>query len=212
MKRKVVIVGNGVLSKKYLALVKPEDYVIGVDRAAYWLIEQGRVPDVAIGDFDSVTEEELKTIHQSVQTIQHYPKDKDRTDMELAVVRAIEKKPIEVLILGGTGSRIDHSMATLSVLDSLLTAQIPHVLVDKNNRVRLVRRGRTILNCLGDYRYVSILPYTKEIILSLSGFRYDLPKTKLIRGTTRGVSNEVTGRQAVITIFSGKAWIIESND
>jgi thiamine pyrophosphokinase len=211
MKKRIIIVGNGTFSKKILALIQPRDYVIGVDRAAYWLIREGRIPDTAIGDFDSVTEEKLSRIKEAVPSIKQYSKDKDQTDMELAVRHAIGKKPSAVLILGGTGSRLDHTMATWQLLDSLLTADIPHVLINKTNRIRLIGRGKTVIE-KASYRYISILPYTKSILFSLTGFRYDLPKTKFFRGTTRGVSNEMTGRQAHIMIYSGKAWIVESND
>jgi thiamine pyrophosphokinase len=212
MNKRIIIVGNGTLSKKHLGLIKPQDYVIGVDRAAFWLIRQGRRPDIAIGDFDSVTKEEFGQIKKNVPIVRQFPQDKDQTDMELAVSHAITKKPAEVLILGGTGSRLDHTFVTWQMLDLLLEAHIPHTLINEKNRVRLLGRGRTILVPGVTYAYVSILPYTKTIMLALSGFRYNLPKTTIMRGTTRGVSNEISGGQAEITIFSGKAWIVESND
>jgi thiamine pyrophosphokinase len=211
MNKRIVIVGNGILSNKFFSLIRSDDYVIGVDRAAYWLIEQGRTPDIAIGDFDSVTQEEFTKIQQSVKNIQRFPKHKDSTDMELAVIRAIEKKPVDILILGGIGSRMDHTMATMQLLDLLLVAHVPHVLLNETNRVQLIGKGRLDFK-KNLYRYLSILPYTDKISLSLSGFRYNLPKTTLVRGVARGVSNEIVSGQAVITIFSGKAWIIESND
>lgn len=212
MKKRIVIAGGGTLSKKYLGLMKPQDYVIGVDRAAYWLIRQGRIPDVAIGDFDSVTKEEFSQIKKSVPSLLQFPKDKDQTDMELAVFHAMEKRPTDVLIFGGTGSRLDHSMATWQLLDVLRAAHIPHVLVNRENRIRLLGISRTILVAGGEYRYVSILPYTKTITLTLAGFRYNISKTTLVRGTTRGVSNEIAGRQAEVIIYSGVAWVVESND
>jgi thiamine pyrophosphokinase len=212
MKNRIVIVGNGTVSHYTVALITPEDFVIGVDRAAYWLIKQGRIPNVAIGDFDSVTETELRIIQQSVRDIQQFPKEKNQTDMELAVDYAIHRKPASVRILGGIGSRMDHTMATWEVLDRIFDAHIPHELMNETNRIQLVGRGRTILVSGGEYRYVSIIPFTQSISLTLSGFRYNLLKTTVTRGTTRGVSNEITGEHAVITIFSGKAWLIESND
>ncbi len=100
---------------------------------------------MAIGDFDSVTKEEFRQIKKSIKNIQQFLPDKDSSDMELAVARAIGKKPAEILILGGTGSRMDHTMATLDLLVLLLSAGIPHVLVNETNRVRLIGKGRTIL-------------------------------------------------------------------
>ena len=212
MKKRIVIIGNGSLYKKILQEILEDDYVIGVDRAAYWLIQQGRIPDVAIGDFDSCKKEEFNTIQQSVKNIQYFPPEKDQTDMELAVHDAIKLKPSEVLIFGGIGSRMDHTIATMQILDQLMTAKIPHSLVNETNHVQVVGRGRTILSTRGEYKYISIIPFTKKISLKLSGFRYDLPKTTITEGSSYGVSNEICSKEAEITLFSGKAWIVESKD
>ena len=201
---RTVIVGNGILKEDFLKILRESDFVIGVDRAAYWLIQQGRTPDVAIGDFDSVTPDELSIIEQSVKTILRFPPEKNETDMELALKYADGLHPKEVLIFGATGNRLDHTLTNLFLIQN-------HVLIDEYNRIRFVGRGKTVIE-RSSYRYISILPYTKSITLSLSGFRYDLEKITLVRGTSRGVSNEIVGKQGEITLFSGKAWIIESND
>jgi thiamine pyrophosphokinase len=208
---KILIFGNGTLSSTFLQEIHEDDYVIGVDRAAYWLIQNGRIPNVAIGDFDSVTPNELNIIQQAVKNVLRFPAEKNETDMELAVQFAVKQKPSEVLILGGIGSRMDHTLATMQLLNQLLAAKIPHGLVNETNRIQLIGKGRLDFK-KNSYRYFSVLPYTNKITLSLSGFRYNLPKTMLTRGTTHGVSNEIVGKQGEITLFFGKAWIIESND
>lgn len=61
------------------------DLFIGVDGGSLFLIEQGICPDLAVGDFDSVSEEELALIcSQSKEVLQAQP-EKDDTDLELAV-------------------------------------------------------------------------------------------------------------------------------
>lgn len=212
MNKRVVIFGNGTLDKNFLTLLKFGDYIVGVDRAAYWLILNKINLNVAIGDFDSTTAAEFRRIKKSVKRVETYSPEKDWTDMELAVRHAIGQKPTEVVIVGGIGSRMDHTVATWHLLDALLTAKIPHVLVNEKNRIRLVSKGRTILSPKGEYRYISIVPYSESILVKLSGFRYDIPKTKLIRGSTLGVSNELSGNRGVIEIFAGKSWVIESAD
>ena len=59
---RVIIVSNGNLDKQILKEIDRGDYVIGVDRAAFWLIAHGVAPDVAVGDFDSTTKIELHQI------------------------------------------------------------------------------------------------------------------------------------------------------
>jgi len=211
MKKRVVIFGNGKLLPNFLEQIKPDDYIIGVDRAAYWLLTHGIIPNVAIGDFDSVTKEEMRLITNSIRIVKKFSSDKNWTDMELAVKFAIKQNPSEVVIVGGTGTRHDHTLATLHILDQLLKAGISHTFLDATNRIRLIGRGKTIIK-KASYRYISILPYTKNILVSLHGFRYNLIRKILKQGTTIGISNELLTSQGVIRLFSGKAWVMESND
>jgi len=202
--KRIVIFGNGKLHKKFLRDIQAGDYVIGVDRAAYWLIRQGRTPDIAIGDFDSTTKQEVDLIKKSIKLVKHYPQEKDQTDMELAVRYVATLPPAEVFIFGATGGRLDHMLATLHLIDK-------QVLVDENNRVRLMGRGKTMLE-RSSYRYVSIIPYTKSITVSLTGFRYNIDRKIIKKTSSLGVSNEIIGKMGKIEIFSGRAWVIESND
>ena len=211
MNKRIVIFGNGTLHELFLKELKPGDYIIGVDRAAYWLVTRGVIPKVAIGDFDSTSKKEMASITKSIRTIKRYPQEKNWTDMELAVNHAISLHPKEVIIFGGTGTRHDHTLSTFHLLDQLLAARILHTLIDETNRIRLIGRGKTVVK-RSSYRYVSLLPYTKSIEVSLTGFRYDLSKTSVSRGVSLGVSNELRRSQGVIRMLSGKAWVIESND
>jgi thiamine pyrophosphokinase len=202
--KRILIFGNGRLYKKFLQEIRKGDFVIGVDRSAYWLLTQKIIPDVAIGDFDSTTKEELASITKSIRIVKKFSSEKNWTDMELAITHANTLHPKETVIFGATGTRLDHTLANFHLLQN-------HILIDKNNRIRLIGRGKTIIK-KASYRYISILPYTKSISVSLTGFRYNLPKTKISRGTTIGVSNELRGKEGTIRLFSGRAWVIESRD
>ena len=204
MKKRIVIFGNGRLDKSFLRDVKPDDYIIGVDRAAYWLISRGVVPHVALGDFDSVTKREFHIIQKEVKKVMQYPSTKKWTDMDLAMKHAADLPVKEVIIFGGTGTRMDHTLVTLNLLTH-------HVLIDTSNRIRVADKGRIRLKP-GDYRYISIVPMTNTITLQLEQFKYNLPKTIIRRGSTRTVSNEFIGKPGIITLYAGKAWVIESRD
>ena len=204
MKKRVVIFGNGTLSQAFLKELRPEDYIIGVDRAAYWLLTKKIIPDVAIGDFDSTTKEEFVSITKSIKTVKIYKPEKDFTDMELAIHFADSLSSSGVVIFGATGRRFDHTLANLHLLKN-------HILIDSRNRIRHIGRGKTIVE-KASYRYISLLADTKNITVSLTGFRYDVNHKFIKKGTSLGVSNEIVGKTAIIEIFSGKAWVIESND
>ena len=88
------------------------DLFIGVDRGSLFLIEQGIYPDLAIGDFDSVSEEELALVcSQSKEILQAQP-EKNDTDLELAVKTAFVRHPqAQVTIFGAFGGRLDYTLA-----------------------------------------------------------------------------------------------------
>jgi len=210
--KRIVIVANGNLWKSLVKEIESGDVIIGVDRAAYWLITKGITPDVAIGDFDSVTEHELAVIKQKVKTIKHYKPEKDFTDTELALRYAFRLHPTSIIFFGGSGSRLDHTIGTLQLLEQSKKRGISAVFCDEHHVVVLVDRGRTILKKREGYRYVSVLPVTASIEITLSKFKYEIDHLTICRGKTRGISNEFVGNVAEITLYRGKALVVQSRD
>lgn len=208
---KIAIVANGKLSKSFLNNIRRVDYVIGVDRGAYWLITNDVTPDIAIGDFDSVSTTELRVIRQKAKRIEEHPKEKDFTDTELAVDHALSLKPKEVVIFGAIGRRLDHTLGNVYLLEKISEQGIAGIIRDRNNEVRIVS-GRLLLNREPRYRYVSLLPITEVIEVSLTGFLYDVSRALIRRGETLGVSNEIKEKEAVIEIHCGKALVVRSRD
>lgn len=211
MKTSIVIVGNGKLTKWIIKNIHKGDYVIGVDRAAHWLITHGVIPDVAIGDFDSVTEKELAVVTQKVKKVLQYPTDKDFTDMELAINFAVKQSPTVVTIYGGIGTRMDHSFVTVQMLEKLFKKHVPAVIRDSNNEAFLTAGKQTIPQ-IKKYRYVSLLPVTDSISVTLKGFVYSIEKTTIHRGQSIGISNEFTDKEATIEVHKGIALVVRSRD
>ena len=211
MKRRIIIFGNGQLSAVFLREIKTKDLVIGVDGAAYWLLTHGVKPQTAVGDFDSVTRSELSVIRRKIKEVMIYPREKAATDMELALNWALKQKPGEIIIMGGVGSRFDHTAATVQLLEKALKHNIETKLRDQHNEIFLAK-GERAINKSKQYKYVSLLPVTSHIKLSLTGFRYNLERKIISRGQTLGVSNEVAARVAKISIHAGLALVIRSRD
>lgn len=202
----IAIVAGGKLQKRFLGEIHKADFLIGVDRGALWLLQNNVIPDVAIGDFDSVTKKEFQKIKQKVKKVFEFEKEKNATDLELAVDYAIGLKPKHVTIFGGVGTRLDHTIAAVHLLEKLPTSG---KIIDSRNEIQLVRKT---LHIFPSHRYVSILPHTKKIIVSLSGFVYPLSRKELVRSTSIGISNEVVGKKAVIEVHEGIALVIKSRD
>lgn len=212
MKNRVIIVCNGVLYDALIGEITSYDYVIGVDRAAYWLLTHGVTPQLAIGDFDSTNPRELSRIRKSVSDTRVYHPEKDFTDTELAVQVAIERHPSEIVILGGWGTRMDHTLATMSLLEQGLQHNIPMSCRNETNHIQLISRGRTIVKKRGGFTYISLLPYSATITVTLRGLKYQLTRSTIRRGQTVCISNEFLTDIATISVQAGTALLIQSKD
>ena len=191
---KILLVAGGeldieVLKKVYNELDSP--YVIGVDRGTLILLENGIKIDRAIGDFDSVTDEEREGILSKLDFEKLNPV-KDDTDTEHALKYAISLAPEEIIMLGCTGRRMDHSLACVGMLRLAYDAGIEAYIIDRYNRIRVVR-GDVQLSASECYgKYISILPYgDKARGLSIKGFKYNAEGLDITAAETRGVSNEM---------------------
>ncbi|OGG11725.1 thiamine diphosphokinase [Candidatus Gottesmanbacteria bacterium RBG_13_45_10] len=212
MNTRIVIVANGRLYKKIIEDITKDDFVIGVDRAAYWLISQGVIPTVAIGDFDSTKEKELRVIRRAVKEVKIYPAEKDYTDTELALEYALGQKPSSIVLYGGSGTRLDHTLSVIHLLQRGVRQRVPIVFRDETNEVQIFHRCRTILDRKGEHKYISILPITNIATISLSGLKYPLHRKNITFDMTLGISNEFTSKQATITVHKGEILVIQSSD
>lgn len=208
---RILIFASGSLSINTLLQITPADFIIGVDRGAYWLIKNNIIPDISIGDFDSVTQKEFNTIKSKSKEIITYSTNKDFTDLELAVNKAISLQPKSIEIYGSLGTRLDHSLASIQLLEKLLKNNIPTTITNDTNKCIICD---SIIKIKKDknYKYLSILPVSKHVTISISGCKYPLNKAKITRSISLCVSNEIVSGSATITIHRGLALIILSRD
>lgn len=189
------------------------DYVIAADKGLECCYELQLVPDLMIGDFDSVSEKVLnyyESLHVPVQT---YPSRKDDTDTELAVRVALSHSPDCITLYGATGSRLDHVLANISLLRLGLENDIPVVMVDVNNRIRLIK-DRFHMTKIEQYgKYISFLPLTEFVHgVVLKGFRYPANNVTFAQGNSLGVSNQIEEDEISVSIEDGILIMIESKD
>src|SRR5699024_8476634 len=164
------------------------DVWIGVDRGAYVLAKSEIEMDVAVGDFDSVTEEERMILERYTATLDIYPKEKNETDLEIALEKAFEMKAHTIYLFGVTGGRMDHTMINIQLLLRINERQMKGVVIDKWNRIELVEAGRHSVKKEDFYPYVSFISLTEKIEqLTLEGFAYPLHNFQLRWGSTRCV-------------------------
>lgn len=210
--KRVVIFAGGELSSEYFDLLDEDDFIIGADQGALFLISHGYTPDIAVGDFDSVSPEALQDIEsKSKKTITCDAVNKDLTDSEMALDIAMDQQPDSILLFGVTGTRIDHSLASIQMMTRALQRQINCYVMDTHNYITLTG-SQAVINDLG-YTYVSLLPLTPEVSgISLEGFQYPLTDATLKLGQSLGVSNKLISSSGTVTIRSGLLLIIQSKD
>lgn len=177
--------------------------------------ERARLADVEVdhlvGDLDSIDPGLLDRIEQV--RIHAHPADKDATDAELALHlarRIARDQPTDLLVVGGTGGRLDHLLADIALLASELTE--PFRLIAHLDRaiIRIVRPGPATVFDGVDGEIVSLLPQAGPVDgVDTAGLRWPLVDATLHAGTTRGVSNELAGGRATVSIRSGVLAVIQ---
>lgn len=187
------------------------DYVICADRGICHARKLGITPDLIVGDFDSGSEEDLAYFENQGIAISRFKPEKDETDTEIAVQKAIEIGAREIDIYGGLGSRLDHSLANVHLLYQLLMVGIKGRLLNPNNQVSLGMNRCSITGKKGDL--VSLIPFAGNVEgVTTTGLAYPLQNAAIPIGTSLGVSNYLLGEVAEVVIQKGILIVIKAND
>lgn len=210
---KALIIASGTINNYNLlnSLVQENNFILCADGGLNHLIKINIIPNLVLGDLDSISKEGLEYIKNNNIEVAKFPVMKDETDTHLALNYLIEKKYSEITIMGGIGTRIDHTLGNIYLLKSLIDKDIKGTIINENNIIHLVEKSIK-LNKKNGY-YTSIIPITTNgIDISISGFLYPLVNDHIDFGSTRGISNKIISDFGIITIKNGQALIIESYD
>lgn len=188
---------------------------VGVDRGSIHLLNYGFIPDIAVGDFDSITAEEYDLLKEKNINIEKHPPEKDETDMELALTLAFSYNPNRIRIFGATGGRLDHFLGNLFFLINLKerNEHIAFEMIDRKNLIEVKQPGTYKIKRLPDKQYISFIPITKNVEnLTLDGFKYPLNNRHIFFGSTLCISNELIYNYGTYSFSKGILLVIRSND
>lgn len=209
----VLVVGSGKVESTEIIKNYSEmsDLIICADGGARYLYRAGIRPHVLVGDFDSIDPEVKKFYQDSdIETVK-FPKEKDYTDMELALDLAVEKGATRVFIAGATGSRLDHTLSNIQLLHKLADVGAEGVIIDENNYIHLLTDHIELPKREGFY--LSLIPATPKVEgITTKGLAYPLKDAEMVMGTGLGISNEFTSDRAEVTIKKGRLYVIVSRD
>lgn len=187
------------------------EYVICADGGLEKAEKLNLTPNIVVGDLDSVSSQVLANyLNKNLELIK-YPEEKNFTDMEIAIEYAVNKNYKEIILVGATGTRLDHTVGNILLLEKYFLNGIKIKILDNNNIVQIMGSNLQLKN-KKNY-YVSIIPVTETLEgVSLKGFKYPLNNITVKRGSTLCISNEIVDELGIITIEKGNALVFMSKD
>jgi len=188
-------------------------YVVGVDRGALKLIEKNVSLNVAIGDFDSVSEGEYQLIRKRAKLTLALPVDKDVTDCEAAVAYVVEKGYHQIYLYGTTGGRFDHQFATMGLLLKYAKQGVQIYVEDAQNKISVLTSGMHHIEVDATKEYISFFALEHMVKnLTVRGVKYPLNGYDLAVDDSLCVSNEPLQRELGISFDSGCLVVVQSVD
>ncbi len=204
VKKKCVIVSGGTLEDEdfHRQIIKEAEIVICADGGARHVLRLGIIPDLVMGDLDTLREKEVKDlVSQHVEFIR-YPRVKDYTDTHLCLLKALELGYQQIMMVGCLGGRFDHALANVMLLALPQVREVDLRICDPLQEIFLIKPGMTLTGQKGEI--ISLLPLSEVVTgIATSGLAYQVPYGKFEMGICNGISNVFSEEKAKITLAKG---------
>lgn len=218
MKNDILIITGGRIDETFVKEYLQKEsfgHIIAVDKGLETADRLSLVPDYIVGDFDTVDRTVLaRWKNHPGTTVRAYCPEKDLTDTQIALSLAMEFPDGEITMIGATGTRVDHMIANLFLMEEALQKNRRVKLVDEKNRIRLERESFSVKKSEAFGAYLSLIPLTETVRpVTLRGVKYPLTGHTMRRCESGlGVSNEITGDEAKVTFEEGILIVVEAKD
>lgn len=192
--------------------LKDSSILICADSGANVLYKYSIIPDYLMGDFDSIDEKAFRHFDNCKEcSVEKFPPEKDFTDTESVVEKALSFNPDEIVLLGCTGTRVDHMLGSIGMLLKCLKAGVRCYIKDDFNVIWLTDKSVKLKGKRKDT--FSLHAYCDRVEdLSIYGAKYKLDNYLLKIGDSRCVSNEFLNEEVDITFSSGLLLVFYSKD
>ena len=215
MEKKYVIFLNGEYkySQEFMdKLVSKNAVCFCADGGANFAFKYGKIPEVIVGDLDSIEKKVLEYYKSKNILIKKFPKDKDFTDFELIlkeINKISENKNFveKIFVVGGLGKRIDMTLSNLFIMEKYKNL----VFLQENEEIFYAEKSFVLKN-KKDCEF-SIIPISEKVEkLTLKGFKFETDKIDVKRESSRLVSNVICRDEASVEFESGKMIIVLKNN
>lgn len=198
----VVFAGGTAPDSSAAEAIPAGSLVVAADSGADHALAFGLHVDVAIGDFDSISPGALAAVEQAGGRIERHPAAKDATDLELALDAATALGPRRILVVGGTGGRLDHLLGELLLLGAEAYAGVELDALLGPSMIHVVRHERSFVGHAGEL--ISLLAlHGPAVGVVTEGLAYPLRGETLAPGSSRGISNAFDAAEASVALESG---------
>ena len=181
------------------------------DGGAKYLYQSEFVPDVIIGDLDSLDKEIQDYFRVKDVSFLAFPPEKNFSDTELAIRTLVEENETDIILLGAMGGRMDHHLANLFLLDYFAKKGVRLYLLDEHNYITYLLEGEYKIK--KENGYLSFFTSSQMgMCLSLSGVKYPLKNREVHFGSSLCLSNEFIEDVAKVEVVKGNSFLIISEE
>ena len=208
----IIVTGGNKPSKKLLnSYIKSGDLIIGADKGSEYLYDYEIMPNIILGDFDSISEEKLKKIEEKQVEIIKFPPEKDYTDTEIAIMEAMKRGADTIYLFGGLGTRADHSLGNIGLLLTTKNKGARLLIVDDHNKMYLADKNMSLNGSQGEIISFHAL---SDVVkgFEIRGAKYNLNSYDMHLLDPRAVCNEFIDTAINIKYESGELLIIHAID
>lgn len=204
MGKRAVVLVNGELRHPEQArqLAGQADLLVAADGGCRHALALGLWPHWVVGDLDSLDAQARATLAQNGVQLVEYPAWKDETDLELALLHAVQHGAREIMVLAALGGRTDQALANILLLALPELADTRTCIVEGQETIYLIRERLTIAGQPGDL--LSLIPVGGDCHgIWTQGLEYPLAGGTLWLARARGISNVFVETRATIRVEQG---------
>lgn len=201
---------DGEMVRRALAQAGAGALIVAADGGALMARHYGLHIDTVLGDMDSLTDADLEALEAQGALLLKYPAEKEETDLELALMWAVEQKATWLRIIGATGARLDQTLSNIYLLALPILAGLDVQMVAGKQAMWLIGAGTNALNGQpGDT--ISLIPLNGTVRgIRTENLYYPLRDEDLYFGPARGVSNVMTAERATVTVREGVLLVVHT--
>ena len=162
------------------------------------------IPDIVIGDMDSICEDDKKILktHNSKALFINSPCEKNESDTQLALEYLVKSNIKNIILIGALGKRMDHSFANLLNISSEKLKNAEIKIIDENYEFSVLRQSAEISGIIGNTLSIfSLTPGT--YFVNTDGLKYKLHEEKLLFCPVRGLSNTIEKETVILDFKDG---------